>query len=246
MNKIEIEFDVEKELEMKYGIVEKYLSRYGEKTPFKAIVKNGEFVTIVGRRYKVVPNEGFEILCARIADVLNYDYTIDRNGWRSYVDIAGNDFGVMCGNSIDGSMGLWADAVVHFDDFSAYMTGVKTGYNTVYAKHTTGIENILRTFQDVVVGLIEISQEYKDWVFGLNKIPINDMTEFLDMMDGELPKKYLKDVRVVLNHGNCNLYNVYKLVAERIYKNNKVEVRTKRQLFKQLNEFVMTYIELVR
>lgn len=242
------EFDVEKEVEIRHGIVEKHLSRLGEKTPFKALVKNEDFVTIVGRRYKVIPNEDFEILCARVADVLGYDYTIERIGWRSYVHIEGDDFGLVCGNSIDSSMGLWADGIVKFGGVRAITTKIPVaGYQTIYAKHTNHISDVLSEFQDVLTGIVEVSEQYRNWILKTKeyKIGYELREDIIEMLETDFPKKYVKDAVNILKHRGCDLFELYKPIAESIYGSEKLEVKSKRLLFGKLNDFVMTVQELL-
>jgi len=59
MEKLHVEFEVESEdlRWQEYDVIEKYLKYNGRRTKFKAIVKSGNLVNLVSRRYTVIPNE---------------------------------------------------------------------------------------------------------------------------------------------------------------------------------------------
>ena len=144
MEKLQVEFEVIKSKEIGYGIVEKFLARFGNALPYKAIIKDNKFVAIVGRNYVTIPNEEIEKIAKNIAKNNGYRAEIVYEGPRgSSVDtrifcyITSKDDGVVITNSIDGGMGLRVYYVYRIG--KGYVT-----YNVreVYKKHTKSIEEI--------------------------------------------------------------------------------------------------------
>lgn len=248
MEKIEIEFEVEKERDVGYGIVEKYLQRFDEKTPYKAIVKSGEFVAIVKRMYVVVPNELFVKLCKQVADKVGMKMSTGSKGHRVYVAIGDDGIGIMAGNSIDCSMGIWVDALVKVEGGGAALSSGLGVIQNVYKRHSKNVTDFMGEFPETLITMIEGIEEFRTWLEELTRFRIQheQREKIAELLEGQLPKKILAKATKMVKFSDSNLKQVYEQIAKDIWRNNKTEMKTKRQQYTALNKAILSIIELLK
>jgi len=232
--KLVVEFDVDEEVQLEYGIVEKYLKRFGEKLPYKAIVKNGKFVSIVGSKYTVVPNETVETIAKKIAK--NHKLNIEHENWRIYCFIdTGND-GIIIMNSIDGSMGLRVSYFYKVKEGAKAITNTKE-LKQIYRKHTKNIEKLTNQMEAICNNiLIEGRKRIKYIMEELQNKFIKDNIDALKGVTEALPKCYTKSVWEKFAHGKIyTVKQLYEEIAAAIWNSDKAGIKTKIEHFRRLN-----------
>lgn len=109
-----VEFEVEETKEHGYGLQTKYLRFRGEKVRYKAIVKHGELVAIVGRRYTVIPNMAVVERLEKILEIGEEHKALADRVTRLILNFpVKNGFSIMVTNSEDATLALSVNLLIY-------------------------------------------------------------------------------------------------------------------------------------
>jgi len=241
MEKLVVEFGVEKEIERDYGYVEKYLTHNGEPIPYKAIVRNGEFLAIVSRRYRLIENERVIEICKKIAEKLGLTmgYTMSEFETRVHVFLDQNDKGVVVHNSVDASYAFRVDAVVRLSETTKTIIKVKD-IEQVYKKHFGSVRIVVDDLEKIIKEILDKADDFKYFLHKLDTKSAREHYEELKVLEDLLPKKYVtRALQVVtqktLSGNNVTLKKVYERIASDIW-SAEIDMKMKVQYFDNLNQ----------
>lgn len=239
MERLVVEFGVEKENDVGYGLKEKFLMYNGEKIDYKAIVKGNTVVALVKRGYKLIPNELFIETIRKLGyEVSNGNVIWDNT--RVAVLIREGEDSIMLTNSIDGSLAIQAFLIPR-----AMNTMIKI--NVVYRRHTKNL-NFVSEMREFIEEAKKAMKEYKEFLVAMERMEVNGekIGEIVDILtDARIPLKYLQGVKYLTMSGTITtLKQVYEKIAKNIMSNNKIELRTKITLFNKLNDVFMTLVAM--
>jgi len=238
--KIVVEFEVEKTINHdRYGYQEKLLKYEGRETRYKAIVKDGKLVAILGRNYKLIPNEYVDEMVKKIDERVS----CRKEGWRWYwfISKSKDDVGAVIVNSVDGSEAL-----------KVYAWLVNTSLlitervENVYRRHTPKAD--LSDLKEIIEHVLETAKEYKQWLVRLGSVPAKPHYEVLEMLKGDIPKKYVEKPLLAARSGRdfsgreYTLRHFYEAVARAIW-NASMDMRTKMRYYKALNDCMFSIVE---
>jgi hypothetical protein len=203
-----------------HGLQELPVRYNGGKTPFKAITRHGEFVTILGRGYYLFPNEEAFKLATQAADLVglkpfapkgldgtkrlrqqgNVFYNREQtlmHAWyappKTY-DVEGEQMHIGCDvvNSIDGSTSFGCSV---FTYRGICANGVIFGYRELAGfkrMHTKGMENILGNLKTRMVSVMDTALATLERYQELAENPVT--TALVEKIrKSRLPKKVLPD-----------------------------------------------------
>lgn len=231
--KLQVEFEVESEdfRWNEYGIVEKYLNYDGERTKFKAIVKENRLVNLVSKRYTVIPNElliedvvplierfGYEqldSLAKDIAVVRYMQYFIKPK--LEKVDNEGIKLGMLLRNSIDGSLSLGLEG---FSYRTLCSNGVIMGKESVYSftkKHMGSVKDILSHLEEGVALVNKTSLQILEKYQYMMKVEFNK--EKYGALKKLLPKKDLVDIARRIGTGTD--WDAFNSVTQSLWHNSR-------------------------
>jgi hypothetical protein len=235
--KIVVEFEVEKTINHDYGYQEKLLNYAGRKTKYKAIIKDGKLVAILGRSYRLIPNEYVDEMVKKIDECAS----CRKEEWRWYWFVERGDVGAVVVNSVDGSEAL-----------KVYAWLVNTSLlitervENVYRRHTPNAD--LSDLKEIIEHVLEVAKEYKEWLVKLGSVPAKPHYETLAMLEGEIPKKYVEKPLLAARSGRdfagreYTLRQFYEAVAKAIW-NASADMRTKMRYYKALNDCMFSIVE---
>ena len=105
---LNVEFDVEETIEREYGYEEKLLKFRNGNIRYKGIVQNNILIAILGRKYKLLPNETVEKALNSIAECGGWSRDFVKEGWKIFDCLwtPSKREGVMVVNSVDGTVAL--------------------------------------------------------------------------------------------------------------------------------------------
>jgi len=241
MEKIVVEFEVEKTVEREYGYQEKMLKYRGSDTRYKGIVKDGKLIAVLGRGYKLIPNEAVD---AEIKKMRNFSVSEKTEKWRKYwwLEKEGENVGVLVVNSVDGSEALKVIAYVPGE----YSILVGSKLQNVYRRHTSKVD--LSGLGEIVNEVMDAAIGYKQWLVKLDLIEAKDNVAVLEMLAEDMPKKYVEKalvtakVRNTLDGAKFSLKMFYECVAKKIW-NAESDMRTKIRLYRLLNNCMFSIVE---
>jgi len=235
--KLLVEFDVEKTISRKYGYQEKLLTYRGSDTRYKAIIKDGTLCAILGRYYKLIPNEEVLKIAQEISIARNLDLMFFSYGWRLYCILTDGSLGVMVSNSVDGTIALRCDAVLQLKRGIAILAGTKV--SNIYRRHskTLSIEDL----DQEIAEIYNVSKRYKQWLEKLDDYSYVDYYDTLhELLTRNLPKVYTDGLLHRYYIGKpFTIKEIYERIANRIWSRD-TDIRTKITLYKKLNDVIMT------
>ena len=248
LEKFNVEFLVERNVRTEpYGYVEKYLRFRKSKTKYKAIVKDGVLAGIVGRLYKLVPNEKIEEMIKKIAVDKKLITNIRTYEWRIYFTLVNpeSNVGVIVSNSVDGSIALRVDAIVKIPLQNGYcmMVGWRkaTKYlSNIYRKHSKNLS--IKDLSKEIDEIYDVALKYKSFLLKLDDYKMSDYyDEISSILSRNLPIVYtdglfFKGFRI--GKGITTIKELYEKVSYRIW-NRPTDIRTKINLYKKLNDSIV-------
>jgi len=240
MEKLIVEFEVEKEVWNKYGIQEKYLLHNKKRIPYKAIVRDDNLLAIVSRKYKLIPNEDVIKIVAKWCDDHDLLYKIFSTDTRVHILCSKDGKGIIVHNSIDATFALRVDLLHKVKD--GYAIFRMPNLQTVYRRHTKNILEIVAALPRMLTEIYSRTKEYESWLKKLETKMLTD--DFVQSLRDEgLPKKLLKGIVLMnLYRTRPTLRDVYEIISARIW-NADVDMRTKCQYFKILNDLMLIEVE---
>jgi len=248
-----------------YGIIQAPLLYNDQPSGYKAIIKNGKLVAVLGSGYKALPNKVALEIANEIADEVgavpfkkfyqNKHVAFSSEGTRMYAtyivdvpyDIEGRDnarIGFTIQNSIDGTLAFSASGFT-FREFCE--NGVFIGLKKLsyyYRKHTKNFEvkkeAIARNIRSVIDDMKRVIEEYRKLVqLRLNREIAQKIAE-----QKFLSKKLMPDYiligknRELLEFKEVDLWTVYNDLSARIWHNPKTGLDSKRAQFQALHKVI--------
>ena len=238
--KLRVDFDVYKSKSYDYGYVEKFLSYKGEKTPHKAIIKNGEYIGIVGRCYSLIQNELVLSKVESIAKERNLQLNTMYYGWRMYCILTdvNNEVGVVVSNSVDGTVALRCDALVISDTYNSLIVGSKI--RNIYRRHSANltVNNLHKEIEEIHNSAIK----YKSILEKLSNFDIDNYSDTLKDLfkNSNIPEVYSRGLLGYYYIGNKpTVKEVYENICNRIWSKDN-DFRTKISLYRKVNDCFFT------
>lgn len=232
--KLLVEFDVEKTISREYQYEEKLLRFRGNNTRYKAIVKDGTLVAIIGRNYKLIPNEKVKKILKSLAAKYNLNLKVIEPPWRLYAILSKGDMGVLISNSVDGTIALRADACLKLKGW-AILVGSKV--KTLYKKHSRKL-TILDLDKEIIT-ILAVAKKYRQWIEKLKDLKLADHVEPFKALAESMPKVYTDGILSYrFFNPDLNMKQVYETISTRIW-SRETDMRTKITLFKKLNDIFM-------
>jgi len=249
--KLQVEFEVEKTVKHPYGYEEKFLLYDNKRTGHKAIIQNAILANIVGRLYKLIPNEDVITKVTQLATEKNLSLNIETYDWRVYCILFDtvNRVGIMVSNGVDGTVALRVDALIENEyTKNSYniMVGNKWSSNkeirNVYRKHSANLE--IADLSIEMDTMLKTAIEYRE---ELKKLDSHYFHDHFDTIKGlfenvKMPDIYTKEVMVKFWIGSKpSLRDIYEKISAKIWNKKENDMRTKIQLFKKLNDVMMMW-----
>jgi hypothetical protein len=253
--KLSVEFLVEKTMTKEFGYEEKFLLHKGKdldapphKIPYKAILQNDQFASIVGRQYKLIPNEEVIEKVKEISIAKKLTYTQSNYNWRVYLALMDEErnVGILVSNSVDGTLALRVDAIVKFshDSFSIIVGGHRKVKN-IYRRHTDNLTTASLSAE--ITGVYENAKEFKVALEGLDTYKLSEYKEPLkEILGKELPEVYTAGIfnnYTSIGSKPQTVRTVYEEISRRIWKKDN-DVKTKLSLYKKLNDAIASVAAL--
>jgi len=277
VSEMKIVFDVGKidETWKEYNITEAYLKYNDKQTPYKAILKNGRLVAILGRGYQVLPNEVVKQVADEIASRLNAEPLLEKtrlptewgnayfskDSWKVYLvytipewhEIDGRDrckIGFAFRNSIDGTL---AFSVTGFTYREMCSNGVFMGYRELarfYHKHTKGLkvdmDNIMKATMKVIEAMERVLEAYRKMV----ELQLNE--EIAESIaKSTLPRKLippyikLEGTELVWFDESKTVWDAYNDITARIWHNTRQDITTKNRMYDELHKVLKPVVAVV-
>jgi hypothetical protein len=244
MEKLVVEFDVVKTVPRDYGYEEKFLAFKGEEIDYKAICKDGKFVAIVSRRYRLIPNEEVIKVCEEIAKKYGFEMEVKDEFPRVHIHLKReqeND-GIMVHNSVDGSFALRVDYVLKV---GKARTIVRTEeIRQIYRKHIGEIKATIENLEVMIQEILKHSKKIKTIFDELNKFLVKEHLDILEDLKEILPQKYVTTTLMaakVQGSSITTLKDFYEHIAMKIW-NSDTAMKRKIKLFQKLNRVVFMLI----
>jgi hypothetical protein len=245
LNKLLVEFGVEKEIKRDYGYVEKYLTYRGESTPYKAIVKNGELLAIVSRRYRLIENERVIEICKKIAEKKDFDFDVTETLTRVHVFLGDGDRGVVVHNSVDGSYAFRIDAYVKLNETVKTVFKIRD-VEQVYKRHLKSVDNVVSKLEEIIAEIIKKADEFKYFIHKLDSLYATNYKDELEQLRDLFPKKYIETALALLTSKtltgeNITLKQFYERVASAVWTAD-IDMKTKVDYFDTLNSVMFAIV----
>jgi len=243
VEKLVVEFGVEKTVKHEYGYAEKYLKFRGEKIPYKAILKNGSLLAIVSRGYHLVENERLEEIVRKYANEKGYLADVV---WKSLRRIhmfvkpnEESDIAAVIHNSVDGSMALRIDLAIKLN--GVYTVFKVRRFQQVYKRHTKNVEKFINELTNAIDVILGEAEEYKKFIEQLGNFKIKDMEQDVrDFIEAGFPKKHWEPVWYKYKKGEVmTLKQMYEELAKKVWQDNRLDFKTKVDRFDKLNEIMV-------
>jgi hypothetical protein len=233
-----VSFDIDKKVEHPFGYVEVYLRYNGEKSPYKAIVKDGRLMAIVKRGYKLIPHELVEryMLAVEGLRVARKEDYGSRVYWEIEVE-KDKEVRLLVVNSADGSHALMVQTIFVVDNVKILVPRVKSkkvaSEMRKVHKKSAKVEEL-----PVVIGeTLKASRGMKDLVFKAFDQPAAGFKEVWDMVVEMIPEKYTRAIMARLYGARENLTvgDVYKDMMRKIWASD-TDMRTKLTFINHMND----------
>ena len=242
-----VSFDIDKKVDHPFGYVEVYLRYNGEKSPYKAIVKDGKLMAIVKRGYKLIPHELVErnILVVEGLRMANKDDYGSRVYWEVEVE---NDKEVrlLVVNSVDGSHALMVQTIFIADNVKILVPRVKSKKIASEMKKVHKKSAKVEELPMVIRETLKASKGIKDMVFKAFDQPAAGFKDVWDMVVEMIPEKYTRMVMARLYGAKEDLTvgDVYKEMMRKIWASD-TDMRTKLTFINHMNDALWIIADVV-
>ncbi|MEM2582249.1 MAG: DUF932 domain-containing protein [Candidatus Caldarchaeum sp.] len=248
----------------KYGLVEARIDYNDKPSPYKAIIKDGKLVAILGADYRLIPNEVVVDVGNKVAEEVGAkpfkvryartNYLLNKAETRVYAnyilprgfDIEGKDrvyVGFSLNNSIDGTMAFGASG---FTFRSVCANGVFMGYKEIahfYRKHTKKFEVDFEAVKEAVLKVLEQTRKAIDAYRKMVRVELNE--EIAEAIaKSALPRKLLPDYietekdKLVRFDTSKTLWDVYNSITEKLWHDARMDIDTKYRYYQVLHSVI--------
>lgn len=248
-----------------YGIIQAPLLYNDKPSGYKAIIKDGKLVAVLGSGYKALPNQIALSIANEIADEIgvvpfkkfyqNKHVAFSSKGTRMYAtyivdvpyDIEGRDnarIGFTIQNSIDGTLAFSASGFTfrEFCENGVFIGSKKLSY--YYRKHTKNFEvkkeAIVKNIRSVIDDMKRVIDEYRQLVrLRLNREIAQKIAE-QKFLSKKLMPNYITigKNRELLEFKEVDLWTVYNDLSARIWHNPETGLDSKRAQFQALHKVI--------
>jgi hypothetical protein len=235
-----VEFTVESTINREYGYQEKLIKFRETGTKYKAIVKDGELVAILGKKYNLIPNEEVEDRVKEIAKEKGLEVIVYKYGWKDFIALGESEKGVIVTNSVDGSYAL---KVVAYLSGLGVAVGSKFVEN-VYRKHSGSLK--IKDLSEEISEIMKVADAYGEWLKKMSGVKATDCLDVIEIMATELPKKYTEKVITAVRGGafigeELTLKDVYETIARKIWAED-IDMGTKFRYYGVINDLVASIV----
>lgn len=246
VEKLIVEFDVEKTIQRDYGYAEKFLSYRGEKTKYKAILKDGKLVAIVSRRFYLLENERLYDIVKKYGEDRGYEVSIISQSFtRIHVLVKPpeKDYAVVVHNSVDGSMALRVDLLIRLKS-GVYTVFRVRDVSQVYRKHTKNLMKFIEELVQTIDTILDGADRFKKFISSLDDYKISDLEQDIrDTIEAVFPKKHWEGVWYKYKRGQIStLKEMYENFAEKIWQDARLDFKTKVDRFDKMNQWIFVLI----
>jgi hypothetical protein len=243
-----------------HGLIQAPLLYRGSRIPMKAILKNDKVVSIVGRGYKLLPNNVVTQVAEKIASIYQLEKSsfprvgginerLEKNGLRGFwtmilpdeykIDDETLHLGIQLRNSEDGRLSFGADLFT-YRTICANGAIVKTGHLAIKTtfKHTKQLEINEVKLKEMIFKLIDSGEAVLERYREMMQIKLNE--EIFERLK-RIPKKYFpevfqaKELRADLIEATTE-WELYNGLTANIWHNRKTSMFTKRVLNNFINK----------
>lgn len=241
---LNVEFEVEKTVNREHGFQEKSLRFRGGDTRYKGIVKDNQLVAILGRNYKLIPNEDVVLAVQKIGAKNGYMCGSKYEGWKLFEWIwskNGKDEvkdGVIVVNSVDGTVALKCIAITSFSGYTAIL--VSSRIQNIMRRHTKKAVSNIDDLEFEINTVMAESTKYGEWLSKMGTLRANDHFDTLKVLFDKLPKVYVKGLQNAVEYktfGDPTVKDIYECVAKRIWSAD-LKMVTKMAYYRLLNDVV--------
>lgn len=248
-----------------YSLYQVPITYQDKPTKYKAIIYHGRLVAIMGRSYKLLPNEEAIKIANQVAERVDAEKFEGNNLYRDnlfynkkrtvvhatyllkgHYEIDGRDtvrVGFSIANSIDGTLGFGCEG---FTFRRACSNGVLMGYKQItsfYRKHTKRFEVNFDKVLEIVNNVIQQVENSIKVYAKLVQLELNE--EIAEQIaKSPLPRKLLPDYietekdKLVRFDPSKTLWDVYNDITASIWHNTKADIETKRHQFDMLHAVI--------
>jgi len=231
---------------------------YNKDTRYKAVIKNHELVAIVGRTFRLLPNEVVVNIAKNISDKIGAVPFAEKNVvlnkrssrvFASYIlpdreDIIGNDKvhpGFTLQNSIDATLAFSCSG---FTYRSLCRNGVMLGYKRLvryYRKHTTGFEVEEDKIEKIVENTLkDTEQVLRQYAIMAQEKLTEDIARNIAKLSKPMVPEYIKVKKheVVEFDSTKTVWDVYNDITAAIWHNAKIDIDAKKGRFDFLHKII--------
>lgn len=246
VEKLIVEFDVEKTVQRDYGYSEKFLSYMGKRTKYKAILKDSQLIAIVSRGFYLLENEKLYDILKKYGEQKGYIVDIiSQSLSRIHIKVqpSGSRYAVVVHNSVDASMALRADLLIQVKDGIYTVFRVRDNITHIYKKHTKNMLNFIQEL-NIIEQILKKSQEYDMFIDRLGEYKISDYEQDIrDMVEAVFPKKHWEPVWFDYKRGRIKtLKDMYQAFAEKIWRDTRLDFKTKVDRFDKMNQMFFVLV----
>lgn len=245
-----------------YGLQEAYIEINGKPSWYKAIIRKGNLVAILGKDYQLFPNEEALKLASQAAKVVGFDpfvfkgkgnviYNKRQTRMHAFYsppktwDVGKETLhiGVDVRNAIDGTSAFGC-SVFTFREICS--NGVIYGYKHLWGFqriHTAGFEAATK---DLATNMVTVMDKTRDIISAYKRMAQKRITEKLinKIRACALPKKLkpgwmlVEDEQELLIPPTYTEWEAYNDITEEIWHNRKTDIVTKETQFKELHRIL--------
>ncbi|MEM2233740.1 MAG: hypothetical protein QXP81_09415 [Nitrososphaerota archaeon] len=267
MNPIVFEPEKVEERWKEYGYQEVYLQYQGQKTRYKAILKDGRLIAIVSRSYRLIPLEVSQAVAERAAGLLQAEkvrdekvYSEDGVPIRQYLvydlrrklgEVKGVEvgMGLTVVNSVDGStaFSLLLTNVLRRGDARAFaivpsrmMTFLSPTEVLGYQRYVHAGKKPVDAEEVMVERIVKLATETERFMpfFQLWAETTVD-EDLIQMLRGRLPRIYLPpSIQEASLRTYVSVFDLYVEIAQRIWESARIGISRKIELFRALHSIM--------
>ncbi|AQQ75555.1 hypothetical protein JDFR1000234_80 [uncultured archaeal virus] len=235
-----VQFGVEKEVVRDFGYKELFLTYRGERTPYKGIIKDGELLAIVSRRYYLFENERLLRVLRTFSELYSAPMRIiAQTKTQVYVELKKTDsYTLLVQNSVDGTEAL---KVWYAYKIGEYPIPIVSKH-LLYMKHIGArIGEVERELPEILsVFMNSIEQVLLPFVHILPREVTKEQLE--EVKDIGIPDKYLSGLTLHTLTGNLTVGKLLARVSRKLWREN-IKMVTRKRYFKLLLDLIFIWHE---
>jgi len=231
--KLVVEFGVEETIDKDYGYQEKKLLYNGERIPYKAILKDGELIAIVSRKYSLIPNEQVAEVAEKFAEENQYEISIVDEFPRIYIKLMQGRNGYLISNSVDGSLSLRVDLIHN----GVYMPITALQFKR---RHVGSID--VKTLELLIKECQKTSAKLTEFLENMQEVELDK--EIFETINNKIPKKFRVDYNSMkLDRTVITLKDFFEAATSKIWSSN-ASYRRKTKLIQKICKYISVVLSV--